>query len=72
MWPLFASAACDGFFESMDFLWRERPNRARRQIAQAHWADGSAAQLLHLVADAGKQAADFTVAAFIQHHFKDR
>ena len=58
--------------QRLNFLLRERPHGARRQIAEPHRADGDAFELLHFVADAGQQAADFAVAAFVQNHFEDR
>jgi hypothetical protein len=57
--------------QSFDFLLRERPDGSRRQVAEAHGADGDSFQALHFVADAGQQAADFAVAAFVEHQFED-
>ena len=58
--------------ERFDFFFRERANGAGRQIAEPHGADGDALEPLHFVADAGEQAADFAVAAFVEHHFQNR
>ena len=58
--------------ERFDFFFRQRPNGAGRQIAEPHRADGDAFEPLHFVADAGEQAADFAIAAFVEHHFQDR
>jgi hypothetical protein len=71
-WLIFTPAASDGFFKRLDFLWSQLPDRSCRQISEPDRPDGDATQLLHLVADAGQQAADFAIATFIQHHFEDR
>ncbi len=55
----------------MNLFGCERADGAGRQFAEAHRADGDAAELLHLMADAGQQAADFAVTAFVQNHFED-
>ena len=58
--------------QRLNFLFRQRPNSACRQIAEPHGPDGDPLEPLHFVADAGQQAADFAVAAFVEHHFQDR
>jgi hypothetical protein len=62
----------DGVLQCVDLFLCERPHRARWQIAEAHGADGDPFEPLHFVADAGQQATNFAVAAFVEDHFKDR
>ena len=50
----------------------EQPHGAGGQVAQADGADGDACEPLHFVADAGEQAADFAIAAFVEHHLEER
>jgi hypothetical protein len=69
---LSATAAGDGLLQRMNLFGCERADGAGRQFAEAHRADGDAAELLHLMADAGQQAADFAVTAFVQNHFENR
>jgi hypothetical protein len=55
----------NGLLQRVDFFGREWSDGADRQIGETNGADGHSAKLLHLVADAGKKAADLAVAAFV-------
>jgi hypothetical protein len=66
--PSFANGAAEGG----DFFVVEGADGAGWQVAEADRADGDAFEALHLVAEPGQQAADFAVAAFVEHHFEER
>ena len=76
VWPMklghFFRAASDGLLEGFDLFFREFADCASRQIGESHWSNGDALQPLHLVANAGQQPANLTVAAFVENHLKER
>jgi len=69
---LLSWTAGDGKLERFDFFFRQGADGAHRQIAEPHGADSDAFEPLHLVTDAGQQAADLAIAAFVEHHFQNR
>jgi hypothetical protein len=69
---LVARTARDSHLERFDFPFCKWSHGACRQVAETNRSDGDAFEPLHFVTDAGEQAADLAIAAFVEHHFQDR
>jgi hypothetical protein len=71
--PILVSAAASySLFKCVDFFGRERADGAGWHVAEAHRADGDAAEFLHFVTNPRQEPADFAITAFVEDHFKQR